>query len=202
MSQAPTQPRESSLRHLLQSCLYTLFTVLIFGLIYPVIVTVIAHVLFPQQAEGSLIRTQQGNVIGSALTGQIFTQPKYFHPRPSAAGNGYDPMQSSGTNLGPTSKKLIDTTRATIIAVKKENAQTQAMPPSDLISSSASGLDPDISPEAAEYQAARVAYARHISQATVESLIARYTTQRDLGILGEPRVNVLSINLALDQIKM
>ncbi len=202
MNQAPIQQRESSLGHLLQSLLYTICTVLIFGLIYPLIVTVLAHVLFPQQADGSLIRNTQGNVIGSALTGQIFTQPGYFHPRPSAAGNGYDPMQSSGTNLGPTSKKLIDTTRATIIALKKENAQPQAMPPNDLISSSASGLDPDISPEAAEYQAARIAHARHVSQATVESLIARYTVERDFGILGEPRVNVLNINLALDQIKM
>ena len=194
---AASQP-ENSLAHLMQSTLYTIVTVILFGLVYPVIVTILAHLFFRQQADGSLIHNQQGVVIGTALAGQAFSKPGYFHPRPSAAGKGYDPMQSGGTNLGPTSKKLIDATRATVISVMQENPKHKTPPPADLVSSSASGLDPDISPAAAAYQVSRIARARGLSEQAVQALIAQYTVDCDLSIFGEPRINVLQLNLALD----
>ena len=136
---------------LVRSTLYTILSVALFGMLYPALVTILAQRLFPAQAEGSLYRDAHGTVIGSALAGQNFSKPGYFHPRPSAAGSGYDPMQSGGTNLGPTSKKLIDATRSALARIRKKNPD-QGLPPADLVSSSAGGLDPDISPEAAAYQ--------------------------------------------------
>ncbi len=139
-----------------------------------------------------------GTVVGSELVGQVFTKPRYFHGRPSAAGKGYDPTATGGTNLGPTSKKLLDATESAIAALKKENPAATGPVPMDLVTSSASGIDPDISPAGAYYQAARVAEARGISLGVVRAQIAAHVTPRQLGILGEPRVNVLELNRALD----
>jgi len=193
-----TAPRESTLSHLLTSLLYTIATVVVFGLIYPLVITLIGGLIFPNQAGGSLITDAHGKVVGSAIMGQLFTKPRYFHGRPSAAGkNGYDPTATGGTNLAPTSKKLIDTTRATIASVKKENSMTEA-PPMNLVTSSGSGMDPDISPEAARYQINRVAAARHLNTEAVAALVSAHIVPRTLGFLGEPRVNVLELNRALD----
>ena len=193
-----TAPRESTLSHLLTSLLYTIATVVVFGLIYPLVITLIGGLIFPNQAGGSLITDAHGKVVGSAIMGQLFTKPRYFHGRPSAAGkNGYDPTATGGTNLAPTSKKLIDTTRATIASVKKENSMTEA-PPMNLVTSSGSGMDPDISPEAARYQINRVAAARHLNTEAVAALVSAHIVPRTLGFLGEPRVNVLELNRALE----
>lgn len=188
---------ENTLRHVLTSVLYTVVTVIGFGLIYPVVIWGISTVLFPHQANGSLI-VQNGTVIGSELVGQNFSKPGYFHPRLSAAGKGYDPTQTGGTNFGPTSKKLIDGTKSAIAAVRKENPDATGPIPPDLVTSSASGIDPDISPAAAYYQVPRVAKARGLSQDAVRTIVASHITPRQLGILGEPRVNVLDLNRALD----
>jgi len=143
-----------------------------------------------------------GVPVGSEIIGQLWTKPQYFHGRPSAAGkNGYDPTSTGATNYGASSKKLIDSTRDTIAALKKENPNATIPVPMDLVTSSASGIDPDISPEGAYYQAPRVAAARHLALATVDALIARSIQGRTLGFLGEPRVNVLDLNLALDDLK-
>jgi K+-transporting ATPase ATPase C chain len=142
-----------------------------------------------------------GKPVGSSIIGQLWTKPQYFQGRPSAAGKGYDPTSTSGTNLGPTSKKLIDATRATIDALKKANPDAAVPIPMDLVTSSASGIDPDISPEAAYYQAPRVAKARNMSLGAVNALVQKYVHGRDLGFLGEPHVNVLELNLALDAAK-
>jgi K+-transporting ATPase ATPase C chain len=143
--------------------------------------------------------TINGKVVGSDIIGQLWTKDKYFQGRPSAAGkNGYDPTSTGGTNLGPTSKKLIDSTRDTIKALKKANPDATVPVPMDLVTSSASGIDPDISPEAAYYQAPRVAQARKMTVAAVDAVIAKYVHGRELGFLGEPHVNVLELNLALD----
>ncbi|HTW82610.1 MAG TPA: potassium-transporting ATPase subunit KdpC [Candidatus Sulfotelmatobacter sp.] len=190
--------RESTLRHLVTSVLYTVVTIVAFGLIYPVVIWGIASVLFPHQANGSLVTGPGGAVIGSELVGQNFTKPGYFQPRPSAAGKGYDPTQTGGTNYGPTSKKLIDATKSTIAALRKANPDATGPIPPDLVTSSASGIDPDISPEAAYYQVPRVAKARGMSAASVRALVAQHVTPRQLGILGEPRVNVFDLNRALD----
>ncbi len=179
------------------SLLYTVVTVVGLGLIYPLLVWGLSTVLFHHQAGGSLI-VSNGTVVGSQLVGQVFTKPGYFHGRPSAAGKGYDPTSTGGTNLGPTSKKLIDATKSTIAALKKENPDAAGPIPMDLVTSSASGIDPDISPAGADYQAARVAKARGLALDTVRALIAAHVTPRQLGILGEPRVNVLELNRALD----
>ena len=199
MSTTPaTEPaRDNSLRHVVTSVIYTVVTVIALGLIYPLLIWALATLLFHHQAEGSLI-VSGGKVVGSELVGQVFTKPQYFHGRPSAAGKGYDPTQTGGTNLGPTSKKLIDSTKSTIAALKKENPDATGPVPMDLVTSSASGIDPDISPAGAYYQAARVAKARGTSLDVVRAQIAAHTTQRQLGILGEPRVNVLELNRALD----
>ena len=190
--------RDGILAHLRTSVLFTVVSVLALGLVYPVVMTGIAQVLLPSQANGSMV-TVNGKIVGSDIIGQLFTKPQYFHGRPSAAGkNGYDPTATGGTNLGPTSKKLIDATRATIAALKKENPDATGPVPMDLVTSSASGIDPDISPEAAYYQAPRIARVRNRSLEDVRSLIAASAHPRELGFLGEPHVNVLELNLALD----
>ncbi|HEX3462589.1 MAG TPA: potassium-transporting ATPase subunit KdpC [Candidatus Elarobacter sp.] len=190
--------RDNTLRHLVTSALYTVVSVIALGLIYPVVIWGIGTVLFHHQAQGSLIADKSGAVIGSELVGQSWTKPQYFHGRPSAAGKGYDPTQTGGTNLGPTSKKLIDATKSAIADLKKANLDATGPVPMDLVTSSASGIDPDISPEGAYYQAPRVAKARGLSLEAVRALIARTTIPRQFGILGEPHVNVLRLNRALD----
>jgi potassium-transporting ATPase KdpC subunit len=179
-------------KHIVTSILYTLITAVVLGLGYPLAITGLAHLLFPRQAAGQLI-TRNGDVVGSHLIGQSFTGPAYFHSRPSAAGTGYDAGASSGSNLGPTSKALIDRTQA---SVTTEQATTPV--PVDLVTASGSGLDPDISPAAALYQAPRIARQRHLSEAAIEGLVKQHITPRQFGLLGEPRVNVLDLNLALD----
>jgi len=176
----------------------TLLLCALTGLVYPAVVTGLAQILFPRQANGSLV-TVNGRVVGSALIGQPFAQPWYFHPRPSAAGNGYDDTLSSGTNLGPTSAKLIDTliTQAVDSVVANEHAVKGSIP-ADMVTSSASGLDPHISPANALLQTARVAKARGVSDSAVRALVERHVEGRQFGIFGEPRVNVLLLNIALD----
>jgi potassium-transporting ATPase KdpC subunit len=169
---------------------------LITGVAYPLVVTVIAQVAFPSQANGSMI-TVDGKTVGSSLIGQAFNDPKYFWGRPSAAGaSGYDGTSSAGSNLGPTSKTLIDTITARVDAMRQANGNGPV--PVDLVTASASGLDPDISPAAAEYQVARVAKARGLTEDAVRAYVARHTEQPLLGFLGEPRVHVLELNLDLD----
>jgi K+-transporting ATPase ATPase C chain len=200
MSTSPkTAPeRESTLRHLVTSVLYTIVTVIALGLIYPLAIWGLGTLLFHHQAAGSLIAGADGTIIGSELVGQNFTKPQYFQSRPSAAGKGYDPTSTGGTNLGPTSKKLIDATKSAIVALKKANPDATDPIPMDLVTSSASGIDPDISPAGAYYQAPRVAKARGMSLDAVRASIAAHVTPRQFGILGEPRVNVISLNRALD----
>jgi len=166
------------------------------GILYPVAVWSVGQLVFPHQANGSLIE-REGNVIGSELIGQHFTSPGYFHGRPSAAGNGYDAASSGGSNLGPTSSKLIDRVKTEAEALRSENPQTQV--PADLVTTSASGIDPHISPAAADFQIMRVAKARGISEDQLRSIVGRFTEGRQFGVLGEPRVNVLLLNLELDR---
>lgn len=177
----------------------TLLLMVITGIIYPGAVTVVAHVFFPRQADGSLVARDDGALVGSALIGQQFTTPYYFHPRPSAAGSGYVGDSSNATNKGPTDLKLADTLIAQAVdsAVAGEGA-VRGQIPSDMVTSSASGLDPDISPANADLQVARVARARHAEPDRIRALLAAHTTGRQFGYLGEPRVNVLLLNLALD----
>lgn len=177
--------------------LITIVFTILTGLLYPLAVTGAAQVLFHKQANGSLLEAK-GHVIGSELIGQNFTKPEYFHPRPSAAGNGYDAANSSGSNLGPTNPALADRLTKDAAQFRKDNPDFTGPIPADAITTSASGLDPDITPANAEAQAARVANARRMPKEKVESLIAANTQGRDLGFLGEPRVNVLRLNLALD----
>jgi K+-transporting ATPase ATPase C chain len=174
------------------SVLYTVITGLALGIVYPLAITGLAHIFFPRQAAGQLI-SRNGDIVGSHLIGQSFTGPTYFHSRPSNAGTGYDANGSSGSNLGPTSKALIDRTQASV-AVEQNGSPV----PVDLVTASGSGLDPDISPAAALYQVPRIAQQRHLSEAVVEDLLKQHITPRQLGLLGEPRVNVLELNLALD----
>ncbi|MGR4063990.1 MAG: potassium-transporting ATPase subunit KdpC [Vulcanimicrobiaceae bacterium] len=189
------------IRHMGVALRMTLVTVVLLGLIYPLAMTGIAQVAFPHQANGSMI-VVGGKAVGSQLVGQLWTRPQYFQGRPSAAGSkGYDPTATGGTNLGPSSKKLIDATRATIAALRKANPNATGPIPMDLVTSSGSGIDPDISPEAAYYQAPRVAAARRLPLATVQALVARQAEGREFGFLGEPRVNVLQLNLALDALR-
>jgi K+-transporting ATPase ATPase C chain len=201
MQPATPTKRDSTVSHLLTSVLYTVVTVILLGLIYPVVMTGLGMLIFPHQANGSLI-TVNGKVVGSEIIGQLWTKPQYFQGRPSAAGkNGYDPTGTGGTNLAPTSKKLIDATKATIAALKKANPDAVGEPPMDLVTSSASGIDPDISPESAAWQIPRVAKARHMTVDAVKAIVDAHTAGRMLGILGEPHVNVLQLNLALDGAK-
>jgi K+-transporting ATPase ATPase C chain len=174
------------------SILYTAITAVLLGIVYPLAVTGVAHLLYPRQAAGSLIDSN-GQLIGSTLIGQAFTGPTYFHSRPSAAGTGYDAGSSSGSNLAPTSKALITRVDASVATEK-----TAAPVPVDLVTTSGSGLDPDITPAAALYQIDRVAQARHLSSSAVANLVQQHITPRQFGLLGEPRVNVLQLNLALD----
>jgi K+-transporting ATPase ATPase C chain len=169
------------------------------GLLYPGVVTGLCQVFFPARANGSLV-VADGHAIGSELIGQNFKRPEYFQPRPSAAGNdGYDPMASGASNLGPTSQKLADRVKDSVASFRKNNPDYTGPIPADLVTASGSGLDPDISPASAEAQAARIAKARGIPVEQVRDLIAAHTQGRDLGFLGELRVNVLEINRALDQ---
>jgi potassium-transporting ATPase KdpC subunit len=174
-----------------------IFLTIVCGLIYPLAITGISQVLFPHQANGSLI-TKNGQVIGSQLLGQNFAKPEYFQPRPSAAGNGYDPTSSGGSNYGPTNQKLIDRVKASVDQFHKDNPDFKGPIPADLLTASGSGLDPDISPASAAAEAPRVAKARGISVDELNQLVAQHTQNPELGILGEPRVNVLELNLALD----
>jgi len=179
----------------------TIVIMAITGLLYPGLVTAIAQVVFPRQANGSLV-TVNGQVVGSSLIGQQFARAEYFHARPSAAGNGYDDTLSSGTNKGPTDLKLADTLIAGAVdsEVKLDGA-VKGHIPADLVTSSGSGLDPHISPASAELQVARVARARGLDQTVVRTLVVRHTESRQFGFFGEPRVNVLLLNLALDSLR-
>jgi K+-transporting ATPase ATPase C chain len=168
------------------------------GFLYPALVTGIARILFPHQAQGSLIM-RGGHVAGSELIGQKFTRPEYFHGRPSVAGDGYDAANSSGSNLGPTSKKLADRVRADVDAFRKENPGATGPLPADLVTTSGSGLDPDISPASAYLQVERVAAARHVPAGQLRPLVDSQIIGRQFGFLGDPRVNVLKLNLALDE---
>ncbi|HEV2234035.1 MAG TPA: potassium-transporting ATPase subunit KdpC [Terriglobia bacterium] len=177
----------------------TLFFTILTGIIYPGVVTGLCQLLFGDKANGSLVSVN-GQVVGSSLIGQNFAKPGYFQPRPSAAGNdGYDPTSSGGSNYGPMNQKLIDRVKASVDKFRKENPDYTGPIPSDLVSTSASGLDPDLSPAAVEAQAARIARARGVALKKVNELIAGHIQERQLGFLGEPRVNVLELNLALDR---
>jgi K+-transporting ATPase ATPase C chain len=177
--------------------LFTLVTAILLGVGYPLVVTALATILFPHQAAGSLIR-KDGQVIGSELLAQSFTSDRHFHPRPSAAGSGYDATASGGTNLAQSNARLVRRIQEDIDELQLQNPGVPV--PIDMVTTSASGLDPDITPDNAYYQAPRVARARGLSEESIRSLIARHTHGRELGFLGEPRVNVLDLNLALDQI--
>ena len=183
------------LRNLLIAVLMTIVTTVLLGVIYPLGITALAQVAFPEQANGQLI-VRKGTIVGSRLIGQAFSSPGYFHGRPSAAGAGYDAANSGGTNFGPTNRKLIDAVRANVEAARRE--RTDVPVPVDLVTASASGIDPHISQAAAEFQVPRVARARGVPEDAVRRIVASHTEGRTFGLLGEPRVNVLELNLALD----
>jgi potassium-transporting ATPase KdpC subunit len=177
---------------------FTAVTTIVFGLGYPLLVTGLSQVIFPKQANGSLIE-KNGQVIGSRLIAQGFSGDKYFHPRPSAAGNGYDPTASGGSNLGPTNQALVTRVQQDVAKWQQENPGQEV--PADLVTTSGSGLDPDISPASAEFQVGRVAKARGMGTEEVRQIVAKHTQARQLGIFGEARVNVLELNLDLDSTK-
>ena len=179
------------------SVLMMIVTTALLGLIYPLAMTAVSQLLFRDKANGELI-VRDGNVIGSRIIGQPFTGPGYFHSRPSAAGSGYDAANSGGTNLGPTNQKLIDRVRQNSASLQQENPNAPV--PIDLVTTSASGLDPDVTPAAAYFQVPRVARERHLNEEQVELLVQAHIEPRQFGILGESRVNVLELNLALDRL--
>ncbi len=186
------------MKNLITAVLMTVVTTVLLGLVYPLVVTGVAQVIFPTQANGSLIKLEDGTVIGSRLIGQPFSSPGYFRSRPSAAGaNGYDAGASSGSNLGPTNQKLIDRVKADVEKLQAENPGKPV--PIDLVTTSGSGLDPHISPAGADFQLARVASERRMSKDQVRQIVAAHTEGRQFGFLGEPTVNVLELNLDLDR---
>jgi K+-transporting ATPase ATPase C chain len=180
-------------KQIITACLYTVITAVLLGIVYPLAITGLSRLLFHDKADGQLVQ-RNGEVVGSRLIGQPFTGPGYFHSRPSAAGSGYDAANSSGSNLGPSSKTLIDRVSASTAA-----ESNGAPVPVDLVTASASGLDPDLSPAAALYQVPRVANERHLPEAELTELVRKSVIPRQFGLLGEPRVNVLELNLVLDQ---
>jgi K+-transporting ATPase ATPase C chain len=184
-------------KHIVTAVLYTVATAVLLGVVYPLAITGLAHVFFPRQAEGSLIHRADGTLVGSRLIGQTFSGPGYFWSRPSAAGNGYDASNSGGSNYAPTNSALATRVAASVQTLDPKG--TNGPVPIDLATASGSGLDPDISPAAAFYQVARVASERHLSEDAVKSLVASHITPRQFGLLGEPRVNVLELNLYLDK---
>jgi K+-transporting ATPase ATPase C chain len=190
-------------KNLITAVLYTIATTLLLGVVYPLVITGLAQLLFKDKANGQLIQKRgEGatpqTIIGSRLIAQPFTGAQYFHPRPSAAGtNGYDASNSSGSNLGPTNQKLVDRVKTDVAALQAENHSGPI--PIDLVTTSGSGLDPHITPAAAQFQIARVATVRNMDVKTLAALVAEHTEQRQFGILGEPRVNVLELNLAVDE---
>jgi K+-transporting ATPase ATPase C chain len=177
---------------------FTIVTTILLGLGYPLVVTGIAGLIFPHKAAGSLVKLNDGTIIGSELLAQSFTSDRYFHPRPSAAGNGYDATSSGGSNLAQSNKTLVDRIQGSIDKLSQENPGKPV--PIDLVTTSGSGLDPDITPDAAFFQAPRVAKARGIGEDRIRRLIQQHITGRQLGLLGEPRVNVLDLNLDLDSL--
>jgi K+-transporting ATPase ATPase C chain len=182
-------------KNLIISVWFTLVTTLMFGLIYPLAITGLAQVLFHDRANGQLVE-KDGKVLGSKIIGQSFTGPGYFHSRPSAAGTGYDATASSGSNLGPTNRTLLDRVKSDVQKLRAENPDNPI--PIDLVTASGSGLDPEISPASAEFQIPRVARERNMSETEVRDLVAKHTLGRQFGVLGEPRVNVLELNLDVD----
>ena len=185
------------MRHpLLTAARLVVVTTLLLGLLYPLVITAVAQVIFPAEANGQLI-SRHGRTVGSRIIGQRFGSPRYFRGRPSAAGRGYDALNSGGSNRGPTNRKLLDAISAALAQARRDNPEAPV--PIDLVTSSASGLDPDLSPDAARFQAPRIARERHMSEADVRRLIDSHVVGRQLGFLGEPRVNVLELNLALDE---
>jgi K+-transporting ATPase ATPase C chain len=182
-------------KHFMTSIWMTVVTTLLLGVIYPFVVTGLAQLLFPKQANGGLI-TVNGQIVGSHLIGQPFSSPGYFRSRPSAAGTGYDAGNSGGSNLGPTNKMLVDRMTSDVQRAQAENPNAPV--PMDLVTTSGSGLDPHISPEAAVFQVPRIAHERNMTEAVIRTLVANHTEGRQLGFLGEPRVNLLELNLDLD----
>jgi K+-transporting ATPase ATPase C chain len=183
-------------KNLLTATLMTIATTLLLGIMYPLVMTGIAQLIFPRQANGQLIQ-RAGKIVGSRFIAQGFTGAEYFHPRPSAAGNGYDAANSNGSQLGPTNQKLIDRVKTDVASAQGQNSGTAV--PIDLVTASASGLDPHITPAAAEFQLPRVARERGLTIQQLSAVVARHTEGRQFGFLGEPRVNVLELNLELDQ---
>jgi K+-transporting ATPase ATPase C chain len=177
----------------------TLVTLVLTGLIYPLGMTALAQLVFPSAANGSLVTDENGKVVGSHLIGQGFARPGYFQPRPSAAGNGYDGMASGGSNFGPTSAKLRERGQADAKRLRQDNPNSEGEVPTELVTASGSGLDPHISPASARWQIPRVARARGVSNARIGAVVDEFAAGRDLGLLGEPTVNVLDLNLALDR---
>lgn len=184
-------------QHLRIAILMTLVTTVLFGLVYPLVVTGLGQLIFPAQANGGMI-VRNGQIVGSRLIGQTFSSDRYFHSRPSGAGNGYDPVAPSGgaSNLGPTNRQLLERVKGDVEKLHAENPK--AAIPVDLVTTSGSGLDPEISPAAAEFQIPRVARERHLGETDLRALVAKHTLGRQFGVLGEPRVNVVELNLDLD----